>query len=100
MNIIAYWLGNFIYDYILYLFLAVFSFLMCLALSADAFIGDAFAVTVTTFIIYGLAYIPFTYIFAYLFKDYGSAQAGFYFFTFVIGGLLSIIVLVLRLLED
>ncbi len=98
MNIMAYWFGNFLYDYLLYLVLAVFSFLMCLALSVDAFIGDAYEVTITTFMIYGLAYIPFTYIAAYLFKDYGNAQAGFYFFTFVIGGLLSIIVLVLRFL--
>ena len=98
MNIIAYWFGNFIYDYVLYLILAVFSFLMCLALKADAFTGDAFGVTVVTFLIYGLAYIPMTYMFAYLFKDYGNAQAGYYFFTFVVGGLLSIIVLVLRFL--
>ena len=33
-----------------------------------------------------------------MFKDYGNAQAGYYFFTFVVGGLLSIIVLVLRIL--
>ncbi len=98
MNIIAYWFGNFIYDYLLYLILAVFSFLMCLALDVDAFIGEAFGVTVLVFILYGLAYIPLTYIAAYLFKDYGNAQAGFYFFTFVIGGLLSIVVLVLRFL--
>lgn len=98
MNILAYWFGNFIFDYILYLVLAVFSFLMCLALDVDAFIGDAFGVTVCVFIIYGLAYIPLTYIIAYFFKDYGNAQAGYYFFTFVVGGLLSIIVLVLRFL--
>lgn len=98
MNIAAYWFGNFIYDYILYLVLAVFSFLMCLALKADAFTGSAYGVTVVTFILYGSAYIPFTYILAYLFKDYGNAQAGYYFFTFVVGGLLSIVVLILRFL--
>lgn len=71
---------------------------MCLALKADAFTGSAYGPTVTIFILYGLAYIPFTYIAAYVFKDYGNAQAGFYFFTFVVGGLLSIVVLVLRFL--
>lgn len=100
MNIIAYWFGNFIYDYLLYLVLAIFSFLMCLALKVDAFTGGAYGTTVTIFILYGLAYIPFTYIAAYLFKDYGNAQAGFYFFTFVVGGLLSTIILVLRILGD
>lgn len=98
MNIAAYWFGNFIYDYILYMVLAIFSFLMCLALGADAFTGNAYGVTVVTFFLYGSAYIPFTYIFAYIFKDYGNAQAGYYFFTFVVGGLLSIVVLVLRFL--
>lgn len=98
MNIIAYWFGNFIYDYVLYLVLAVFSFGMCQALSATAFTGDAYGVTVLVFILYGLAYIPLTYIIAYVFKDYGNAQAGYYFFTFVVGGLLSIVVLVLRFL--
>jgi len=39
MNIIAYWFGNFIYDYLLYLILAIFSFAMCQALSVDAFTG-------------------------------------------------------------
>lgn len=98
MNIAAYWLGNFIYDYLLYLVLAIFSFAMCQALSVGAFTGQAYGVTVLVFILYGLAYIPFTYIIAYLFKDYGNAQAGFYFFTFVVGGLLSIVVLMLRFL--
>ena len=96
MNILAYWFGNFIFDYVLYLVLAVFSFAMCQALKVDAFTGDAYGVTVCVFLIYGLAYIPLTYIIAYLFVDYGNAQAGYYFFTFVVGGLLSIIVLVLR----
>jgi ATP-binding cassette subfamily A (ABC1) protein 3 len=34
--------------------------------------------------------------FSYFFKDYGNAQAGYYFFTFVSGGLVPIIILVLR----
>lgn len=98
MNIFAYWFGNFIFDYVLYVVLAVFSFGMCQALSVGAFTGDAYGTIVLTFFLYGLAYIPMTYIFSYLFKDYGNAQAGYYFFTFVVGGLLSVIVLVLRFL--
>ncbi len=98
MNVAAYWFGNFIYDYVLYMVLAIFSFLMCLALKVTAFTGDNYGATVVTFFLYGLAYIPFTYIFAYLFIDYGNAQAGYYFFTFVIGRLLSIVELILRFL--
>ena len=33
---------------------------------------------------------------SYFFKDYGNAQAGYYFFTFVSGGLIPIIILALR----
>jgi hypothetical protein len=98
MNIYAYWFGNFIYDYLLYLILAVFSVLMCQALSVDAFTGTSYGATWIVFLLYGLAYIPFTYIAAYIFIDYGNALAGFYFFTFVIGGLLSTIIMVLRFL--
>jgi hypothetical protein len=96
MSISAYWFGNFIFDYLLYLILAVFSIVMCLVLEADPFIGNALSVIVVVFLAYGLAYIPMTYIFAYVFKDYGNAQAGYYFFTFVVGGLLPIVILALR----
>jgi hypothetical protein len=50
------------------------------------------------FILYGLAYIPFTYIAGYVFIDYGNALAGYYFFTFLMGGLLSMVIVILRLL--
>jgi len=96
MNIQAYWVGNFLYDYLLYLLLAAFSVVMCWVLKADVFIGQAFTVTIATFVLYGLAYIPFTYVMAYAFKDYGNAQAGYYFFTFVVGGLFSTILFFLR----
>ncbi len=92
-------MGNFIYDYVLYLLLAGFGVAMCIVLDATAFIGEALYVVVVTFGMYGLAYIPMTYIMAYLFKDYGNAQAGYYFFTFVIGGLIPIIVLVFRFID-
>jgi hypothetical protein len=96
MSIVAYWLGNFIYDYILYLILAGYTLLMCKAFNVTPLLGDAFGVTFMTFILYGLAYIPFTYIMGFVFKDYGNAQAGFYFFTFVAGGLLSMVIFILR----
>jgi len=49
-------------------------------------------------LLYGLAYTPFTYIVGYIFIDYGNALAGYYFFTFVVGGLLSTVIFVLRFL--
>lgn len=40
--------------------------------------------------------IPLTYILSYFFIDYGNAQAGIYFYNFVTGGILPILIVVLR----
>jgi hypothetical protein len=99
MNIISYWLGNYIYDFILYLIVAIFSVGMCQALKIDSLIGEAYGATCLLFLFYGLANIPLTYILGYLFKDYGNAQGAIYFFNFVTGGILTIIILVLRWID-
>ena len=100
MNIASYWIGNFIYDYILFLVIAVFALGMCHALKISALIEtDAFAAACLLFILYGLSNIPLTYILGYLFKDYGNAQGAVYFFNFVCGGLLTLIILVLRWID-
>jgi NADH:ubiquinone oxidoreductase subunit 3 (subunit A) len=99
MKLSAYWAANFIYDYILYLILAVVTVGLCSALSIGAFTsGSAYTGLWLLFILYGLAYIPFTYMLAFAFKDYGNAQAGYYFLTFIIGGMLPILTLLLRIL--
>lgn len=99
MKLSSYWLANYLYDYILYLILAVAALILISALDVSSLTGDSLGATWALFILYGLAYIPFTYIAAFVFKDYGNAQAGFYFFTFLIGGLLSILCFVLRIIS-
>lgn len=97
MNVAAYWLGNFLYDFVLYLILAIFSVVMCKVLSIQSFTeGSAMTMTVLLFLFYGLANIPFTYILGYLFKDYGHAQGAIYFFNFGSGGIFTTIIIVLR----
>jgi len=99
MRISAYWISNFVYDFILYLIVAIVAVGLCKALDITAFTkGSAFAGTCLLFLFYGLAYISLTYIFAFLFKDYGNAQAGFYFLTFIVGGMLPIVPYLLRIL--
>lgn len=56
--------------------------------------------TTLLFLGYGLAYIPFTYIVAFLFTDYGSAQAFYFFITLMCGGMLPIITLVMRIISS
>jgi hypothetical protein len=99
MKLSAYWIANFVYDFILYLIVAVVAVGLCSALSITSFTtGNAYAALWMLFIFYGLAYISFTYIFSFLFKDYGNAQAGFYFLTFIIGGMIPILTFLLRIL--
>jgi hypothetical protein len=99
MKISAYWLANFVYDFLLYLIVAIIAIILIVVLKITAFnSGDALVGTILLFLFYGLAYIPLTYIVAYLFTDYGSAQAGYYFLTFVIGGMLPILTFILRII--
>jgi hypothetical protein len=99
MKLSSYWFANFIYDYLLYLIVALISAGLCSALSITSLTsGSALTGTWLLFVFYGLAYIPFTYVLANIFKDYGNAQAGYYFLTFIVGGMLPILTLLLRFL--
>jgi ATP-binding cassette subfamily A (ABC1) protein 3 len=101
MSITAYWVANFVYDYILFIFVGFITIGIAKALSiASLTDGDAFAATWMLFIFYGLSYIPLTYIFAFYYKDYGNAQAAYYFITFVAGGLLPLLTYLLRFLGE
>jgi ATP-binding cassette subfamily A (ABC1) protein 3 len=74
MNLGAYWLGNFIYDFFLYAILAIFTAVVCQIMEIKAFTeGSALTALWLFLIAYGLAYLPFTYIFSYAFTDPGDA---------------------------
>ena len=101
MSIYSYWFGNFIFDFVLYLVVGFFAAGMCMAFEIKSLIdGDALTATWLLFFLYGFANIPFSYIVSFLFTDYGSSQTAFYFFNFVAGGLLTVIILVLRMIGD
>jgi hypothetical protein len=101
MSLSAYWMANFLYDYILYLIVALPAAAMCMILKISSLIdGDAVISTWLLFSTYGLAYIPLTYIIAFVFKDYGNAQSFYFFATFFAGGLLPILTLLLRILSS
>ena len=101
MNIASYWFGNFIYDYLLYAIIAGVSIGIAVGLDVEILTeGDALAATCILFFLYGTANIPLTYIFGFIFTDYGNAQVGVFFFNFILGGLITIIILVLRLISN
>lgn len=100
MKISAYWFANFVYDYLLYLIVALPAAALCKALNITSLAtGNAYLATWLLFAGFGLAYIPFTYIIAFMYNEYGSAQSYYFFFTFLVGGMLPIITLVLRIIS-
>lgn len=101
MNIGAYWTANFVYDFFLYFIVASITIAISKGLAIESLTsGDAFAATWLLFIFYGLSYISFTYIFGFVYHDYGNAQAAYYFITFVAGGMIPLITLLLRILSE
>jgi ATP-binding cassette, subfamily A (ABC1), member 3 len=101
MKLSAYWFANFIYDYLLYLVVAVPAAGLCIAMNISALVtGNAETATWLLFVAYGLAYVPFTYIAAFAYREYGSAQSYYFFLTFLIGGMLPVLTLVLRIISS
>jgi hypothetical protein len=90
-------MGNYVYDFLLYAVVAIFSLVICKVLEIKALIdNDAFTATCLIFGLFGFSNISLTYIMSNIFKDYGNAQGVVYFFNFVSGGIAPIIILVLR----
>jgi len=96
----AYWIANFIYDYLLYLCVAMPAAAFCMLLNVSSLTdGNALPATWMLFTFYGLAYIPLTYLLAFIFKEYGSAQSFYFFASFLTGGLFPVLTLLLRMLS-
>jgi len=52
----------------------------------------AFNYIILIFVLYGWSMIPFIFLTSFLFKSYGNAQVGTYFFTFLIGVIIPVLV--------
>lgn len=74
VNIVSYWTSNFIFDFVNFLIPATIGALIILAYGNPNFVGENFSAVVLLFIMYGLAIIPFTYIWSFLFKSHSTAQ--------------------------
>jgi ATP-binding cassette, subfamily A (ABC1), member 3 len=99
MNVSAYWIANFVYDYILYLIVAIITIAIAKGLGIESLTtGTAYAATWLLFIFYGISYINFTYICAFYYHDYGNAQAAYSVITFLTGGMLPLLTFLLRIL--
>jgi ATP-binding cassette subfamily A (ABC1) protein 3 len=99
MSVSAYWTSNFCYDFILYMIVAVITIGIARGMEIKSITeGAAYPATWMLFIFYGLSYIAFTYIASFYYKEYGNAQAAYYFITFVSGGMLPLLTFLLRIL--
>lgn len=101
LSVTSYWIGNYLYDFLLYAIVAGFSLAMCHVLEIKALTTNgAYLATCLLFGFYGLSNIALTNIAGNLFKDYGNAQGVVYFFNFVAGGIAPIITLILRWIDQ
>lgn len=98
MGLAPFWIGNFLFDFTCFLLFTIFSLSMCKAFDLSQLIGTniAFSTTVAVFLLYGVSQQIFTYICSFLFKDHSNAQSMFYFFNFMFGAMMPVVVLVFR----
>lgn len=75
VNIYAYWLANFAWDFACFCIPAIIAILVIRGTDNDAFAsGENLKVVITTVFLYGLDVIPFTYAMSNLFKSHSNAQ--------------------------
>jgi len=86
VSILAYWLSNLIVDVLKYIIPGVFCALMVKAFDLQVFLdsgGYGAVWLLCTFL--GIGLMPFTYLFSFLFKDYGNAQVVMFFTAYLSG---------------
>ena len=100
VSTLAYWTSNFFVDIIKYMIPAVINVVAAIVLEASALTdGDKLKALWLEFILYGFAIIPFVYLTAFLFRNFGTAQIAAFFFNFATGFIMGLIVALLRAFE-
>ncbi|EAS03352.2 ABC transporter family protein (macronuclear) [Tetrahymena thermophila SB210] len=97
----AYWISNFIIDYIKFLIPTISSLFLAYAFDIQSVIGDGnFIYYILLFIFYGLTLLPFVYLFSFVHSNYGNAQIIQYFIHFIFGGIGAAIFAILRFFDS
>ena len=97
VQIIPYWLSNYIFDFICFFIVSVIMALIIYAYGNTAFTGENFQVVILIFIMFGLAVIPFTYICSFLFDSHSTAQNVIIMIYLVSGVFLVLLTFILNL---
>ncbi|EAR97153.2 ABC transporter family protein (macronuclear) [Tetrahymena thermophila SB210] len=101
VSIFSYWLSNYLIDFVKHIVPAIFSYLMIYAYNIKGFNdSDSIGVLVMLLFLYGWSVIPFTYVSGFLFADYGNAQVAAFFINFFCGGIIPLIIAILRIIDS
>ncbi|KAF1787671.1 P-loop containing nucleoside triphosphate hydrolase [Phytophthora cactorum] len=94
----AFWLSNYIWDFVMYLFPCACALILINLFEISALTGQdcdscssaTFPAVILLFILFGLAVCPFTYCLSFLFKEHASAQTYTIVLNFMIGVVLML----------
>ena len=101
VNVVAYWLSNFIVDYVKYLIPALVSYALFFAFDVTFFIqGDRAGMSILLFILYGIAMVGYTYVTSFMFRKPSSGQVFIFLLCFFTSFVLVIIMFSLKLIID
>ncbi|GMF13566.1 unnamed protein product [Phytophthora lilii] len=95
----AFWLSNYIWDLVMYIFPCVCALILIYGFKVSAMTGQdcdsctsaTFPAVILLFILFGLAISPFTYCLSFLFKEHAAAQTYTIMINFVVGVVLMIV---------
>ena len=101
VNIFAYWLTNFIVDYIKYLIPALATYILMFIFGLDFYLDDEKkGMSILLFLSFGISMIGFTYLLSFAFKTPSSGQITIFVIAFLSSFVLLILALVLKLIES
>ncbi|KAL4490757.1 hypothetical protein ABPG72_021811 [Tetrahymena utriculariae] len=101
VSLYTYWFSNYFVDFIKHIIPAVFSILMILAYDISSFTeSSCFGAISFMMFLYGWSIIPFSYFTGFVFGDYGNAQVSAFFINFLFGGIMPMIVFILRIIDS
>lgn len=86
----AYWLSNYVFDFITFLLPAFGTILLLIAFKEDAYTGKNLPIVFLNLMLYGLAVIPFSYLFSFLFESHTIAQ-GVMILVYIFAGVVLLI---------
>jgi len=94
MQLKAYWIGNFIFDFIKLQVTIVVT--ICLFFGFELEYNAAWV----TYVIFPFAVLPYTYVMSFIFKSDNSSQTFTMFFNFLLMGIAPIAIFVLRFIPQ